>query len=138
MLTLEEVKDWIKNIEPLFEHYYVGKLDGKKEDSLGIYDLKRAGGPPDIALGGLKNTSILKKQISLLIHGSKNDVETEKKSLKLFETLINRRNDEIGGKEVCFIGLLVPCPVPVDHDENGVAEYVIEFEIYYKRTEENK
>ena len=42
MLTLEAVKDWLKTIQPSFERYYVGKLDGKKDNSLGVYDLKRA------------------------------------------------------------------------------------------------
>ncbi len=135
MLALEEIKNWIKDIQPVFDHYYVGKLDGKKDNSLGVYDLKRASGPPDIALGGMINTKIQKKQVSVLIHGTKNDVETEKMALKLFECLLSIDVRKIGEKEVCFLGLLVPCPVPVDHDENGVAEYVIEFEIFYKKEE---
>ena len=121
-----------KRQQPSFERYYVGKLDGKKDNSLGVYDLKRAAGPPSIAIGGLKNTKVLNKQISLLIHGTKNDVATEKLALQLYEELLGQDGIPcMGGNDICFLGLLVPCPVPVGHDDNGVAEYVIEFEIYY-------
>lgn len=81
MLTLEIVKDWLKTLTSVFAHYYVGKLDGKQEDSLGIYNLKRTSGPPGIALGGLQATKVMNKQVSLLIHGTKNNVQTEKRQL---------------------------------------------------------
>lgn len=81
MLNLEIVKDWLKTLKPVFSHYYVGKLYGKQDDSLGVYNLKRSSGPPGIALGGLQATKTQKKQISLLIHGTKNNVQTKKRQL---------------------------------------------------------
>lgn len=133
MLTLEIVKDWLKTLTPVFAHYYVGKLDTKYEDSLGVYNLKRSSGAPDIALGGLSATLTMRKQVSLLIHGSKNNVQTEKKAIELYETLLSCGSFSLADVHVDFIGLLVPEPVFVDHDDNGIAEYVIEFEIYYRK-----
>lgn len=133
MMTLEIVKDWLKTLTPVFAHYYVGKLDGKQEDSLGIYNLKRTSGPPGIALGGLQATKVMNKQVSLLIHGTKNNVQTEKKAIELYEALLSCGSFSLADVHVDFIGLLVPEPVFVDHDDNGIAEYVIEFEIYYRK-----
>lgn len=133
MLNLETVKDWLKTIKPTFSRYYVGKLDSKQEDSLGVYNLKRTTGAPGIALGGLRTTKVMSKQISLLIHGTKNDVQTEKKAIELYEALLSYGPFSLSGFHVDFIGLLVPEPVFVDHDDKGVAEYVIEFEMYYRK-----
>ena len=133
MLNLEIVKDWLKTLKPVFSHYYVGKLDGKQDDSLGVYNLKRSSGPPGIALGGLQATKTQKKQISLLIHGTKNNVQTEKKAIELYEALLSCGSFSLSSYQIDFIGLLVPEPVFVDHDDNGIAEYVIEFEIYYRK-----
>lgn len=133
MLTLDIVKDWLKTLAPVFSHYYVGKMDGKQDDSLGVYNLKRTSGAPGVAIGGLPATKVLTKQVSLLIHGTKNNVQTEKKAIELYETLLSCGSFSLSGFQVDFVGLLVPEPVFVDHDDNGIAEYVIEFEIYYRK-----
>ena len=64
MLTLDIVKDWLKTLAPVFSHYYVGKMDGKQDDSLGVYNLKRTSGAPGVAIGGLPATKVLTKQVS--------------------------------------------------------------------------
>lgn len=131
LMDLSMVRDFLKTLEPKFSSYYVGKLDAKKDNSLGIYNLKRSGGP-QIALGGLDATKTLIKKISLLIHGTKNNVETEKLSNALYESLLKTNVDVIGTYDVCMIGLLCDGPINVGNDDNGVCEYVIEFEIYYQ------
>jgi len=131
-MLLSDVKDWLKNLNTKFDNYFIGKLDTSKDDSLGIYNL-RGSGNPYIALGGLDCTGYEIKRISLLIHVDKNANNTEKKAHELFEELLELDSFMLGEYKVKFIGLLVPEPQSIGTDNNGVYEYVIEFEIYYER-----
>ena len=135
LMDLSMVRDFLKTLEPKFSAYFVGKLDAKKDNSLGIYNLKRNGGP-QIALGGLNATKTLNKKISLLIHGTKNNTETEKLAISLYESLLKANVDVIGTYDVCMVGLLCDGPINVGNDDNGVCEYVIELEIYYQKKED--
>lgn len=132
---LNDVKEWLKSFETHFENYYIGTLDKKKEKSLGVYNLKRSI-KPVIAVGGLENTSYSIKRISLLVHYSKAMDETEEKAYKLYEEIMTSQPRSIGKHEVMFIGMLNNDPVDVGRDDSGICEYVIEFEIYYKRKKE--
>lgn len=133
MITLANVRDFIKQFG-IGENFYIGKLDNKKEKSIGIYPLKRSG-PPVMAIGGLENSSYDIKSISMLIHWNKNADETEKASIDLFCQLQNNKFNEIGNTELYYIKINVPEPIDVGTDDNGVYERVIEFDIYYKRSE---
>lgn len=135
MILLKDVLDWIKPLAEGFDHYYIGFLDKKKEKSLGIYNLKR-NDTPIIAIGGLENTSYNVKRISLLIHYNKASDETEEIANTLFEEIMTATPDQIGKHKVHFIGMLTNEPIDVGRDDNGICEYVIEFEIYYKRIKE--
>ncbi len=131
-MLLDDVLEWIKSLDIQFDNYYIGVLDSKKQKSLGVYNLKRAT-LPIIALGGLKNTSYNVKRISLLIHWNKASDESESKATELFEILMKAKLKKIGIYDVNFIGMLTNGPVDVGRDDNGICEYVIEFEIYYKK-----
>lgn len=131
-MLLDDVLEWIKSLDIQFDNYYIGVLDSKKQMSLGVYNLKRAT-LPIIALGGLKNTSYNIKRISLLIHWNKASDESESKATELFEILMKAKPKKIGIYDVNFIGMLTNGPVDVGRDDNGICEYVIEFEIYYKK-----
>ena len=134
MLQLSDVRDGLKTAQPQFANYYIGKLDQKKEMSLGVYTLNR-GGLPVIALGGLQNSSYSIKQVSLLIHWNKSQADTEEAADELFQYLMNAEPGMMGEYKIAFIGMLVPEPQMVGTDDNGVYESVIEFEIYYERKE---
>ena len=131
-MLLDDVFEWIKSLDIQFDNYYIGVLDSKKQKSLGVYNLKRAA-LPIIALGGLKNTSYNIKRISLLIDWNKASDESESKATELFEILMKAKPKKIGIYDVNFIGMLTNGPVDVGRDNNGICEYVIEFEIYYKK-----
>lgn len=136
MIYLEDVCNWIETeLNTRFDNYYIGILDNKKDKSLGIYNLKR-NKPPVIAIGGLENTSYGVKQVSLLVHYSKSMNETEKIANRLFEEMMNAKPLKLGEHKVQFIGMLTSEAIDVGRDENGICEYVIEFEIYYKRNKE--
>ena len=131
LMNLTEVRDFLKALEPTFSSYYIGKLDAKKDNSLGIYNLKR-NGMPQIALGGLSATKTLNKKVSILVHGTKNNVETEKLANSLYDSLLRADVSKFVASNVYMIGLLCDGPINVGNDDSGICEYVIEFEIYYE------
>ena len=162
MLGLADIKDWLikldtktvadinkmavkevndLSIKQLFksgyiiaDHIYIGKLDNKKEKSIGVYQLQTSN-PPNVAIGGLGNTKIFEKPVSILIHWNKNAKETELKALELYYKLLNSRNFTINDNKVNYIRLLEPEPVDVGTDSANVYERVIRAIFYYKKEE---
>ena len=70
-MTLAEVRDWLKTFG-LFDHYYIGKIDGTKERALGVY-VRSSGGRPVHALGGPSTYFIT--GIKTIVHGTENQRE---------------------------------------------------------------
>ena len=130
MVTLANIRDWLKSFG-LFDNYYIGRLDTKKKNSLGIYNLQDAGRRE--VIGGLKKYE--KKGVSLLIHGDTNKAKTEQKAFELYNALEAIGDDKklIGNKKVCFVQLLNNEPIDVDQDADSVYEYVIEMNIYFEK-----
>ena len=131
-MLLNDVLQWIKSLDLKFDNYYIGTLDKKKNKSLGLYNLKRDTGPV-IALGGLENTKYKEKRVSLLIHWNCNSGETEEQAVHLYECLLHSTLPVIPNYDCYFIGMLNSEPINVGRDDNGICEYVIELEIYYKK-----
>lgn len=135
MLTLADVKDWLKGFQ-VGEHFYCGKIDGKPEKTIGVYQRKPSG-QPRVALGGIKNTKFELKQLSVLVHWNQYSAQTEEAAASLFEKI--RAAGEgglfIGDTRVFFIRMEVPEPVDVGTDEGGVYERVIWFDVIYERSE---
>lgn len=130
MVTLANIRDWLKSFG-LFDNYYIGRLDTKKKNSLGIYNLQDTGRRE--VIGGLKKYE--KKGVSLLIHGDTNKAKTEQKAFELYNALETIGDDKkrIGNKKVCFVQLLNNEPIDVDQDADSVYEYVIEMNIYFEK-----
>ena len=130
MVTLANIRDWLKSFG-LFDNYYIGRLDTKKKNSLGIYNLQDTGRREGI--GGLKKYE--KKGVSLLIHGDTNKAKTEQKAFELYNALETIGDDKkrIGNKKVYFVQLLNNEPIDVDQDADSVYEYVIEMNIYFEK-----
>ena len=42
MIALSDIRDWLKSFN-LFDNYYIGRLDQKKNNSLGVYNLQDTG-----------------------------------------------------------------------------------------------
>ena len=132
MLGLADIKDWIKTIEPAANHYYIGKLDNKHQKSIGVYQ-RQVSGPARIALGGLENTKDDTKQVSILIHWTKNARETEEAASALYEQLKTVTDVAINDTRVYFIVPEVPEPIDVGTDDDGVYERVIWLGFVYER-----
>lgn len=130
-MTLADIRDWIKTLGA-GENFYIGKLDNKKERSVGIYQ-RRPSGNPEIALGGLDCTKTVTKQVSILIHWNQNANETEEAAKELYKKILRATDVTIAGKHVNYIRLEVPEPVDVGTDENGVYERVIWLDFIYER-----
>lgn len=132
MILLTDVRDWLKSFN-LFENYYIGRLDSKKKNSLGVYNLQDSGRRE--VIGDLKKYE--KKGISLLIHGTANKAETEKLAWKLYtkleELITYCEYSNIGENKIYFIELLNNQPVDVDQDNSSTYEYVIELNIYFEK-----
>lgn len=132
MILLSDIRDWLKSFG-LFDNYYVGRLDTKKKNSLGVYNLQDTGRRE--VIGGLKTYD--KKGVSLLIHGDTNKTNTEKKAWKLYETIENIiytcNYPQIADTKVYFIELLNNQPIDVDQDNDSIYEYVIELNIYFEK-----
>ena len=131
MITLAEVRDWIKTFNAA-NNYYIGKIDNKQENSIGIYQRKTIDGPR-VAIGGRSLTSYDVKSISILIHWNKNANETEKRAQYLYNRLFEDESVVIGGTPIKMIALLQNEPVDVGTDDNNVYERVIELDLYYER-----
>ena len=131
MVALSDIRDWLKSFE-LFDNYYIGRLDTKKKNSLGVYNLQDAGRHE--VIGGLKKYE--KKGISLLIHGDTNKTTTERLAWSLYEKLeeliYTCEYPQIGSKDIYFIELLNNQPVDVNQDSDSIYEYVIELNIYFE------
>ena len=134
MITLAEVRDWIKTFNAA-NNYYIGKLDNKQENSIGIYQRKTIDGPR-VAIGGRSLASYEVKSISILIHWNKNANETEKRAQYLYNRLFEAESVVIGGAPIKMIALLQNEPVDVGTDDNNVYERVIELDLYYERERE--
>ena len=130
-MELEDIKDWIKTLG-VGDHFYIGKLENKKERSIGVYQRQISGGA-NIALGGLDNTKTASKAVSILIHWDKYANETEEAAQTLYDKLLHVTDLEIAGKHVNYLQLDVPEPIDVGTDNNGVYERVIWLTLHYER-----
>lgn len=131
-MTMENILDWLETLG-VAEHYYANRLDNKKEKSLGIYD-QPGTGRPVMALGGPQNSSYDIRPMSMLLHWTRNFKETETAALALWEALQDVTDIDIpGGQHIQYLQLTVPGPVYVSTDAGGIHEYVINFNLYYRR-----
>ena len=132
MITLADIRDWLKSFG-LFDNYYIGRIDSKKKNSLGVYNLQDAGRRE--VIGGLKVYE--KKGVSLLIHGDTNKANTERKAWDLYNAIESvSKNENIliaKEKKVFFIELLNNEPIDANQDSDSVYEYVIEMNIYFEK-----
>lgn len=130
-MILTDVRDYIETLG-ITKNVYSGKLDAKVEKSIGVYNSKH-NHPYTRAIG--RKSSYDVKYITLLVHWTKLQRETEKAAKKLFKALENTREQKINEKKIKFIQLLCNEPISVDTNENGIYEMVIEVAVVYEKGE---
>ena len=126
MIYLSEIRDWLKTFD-IAENYYIGRMDGRKEKSIGVY--QRGSSPQRICIGSPSSYQV--KQISVKMHWNKNENETEQAAYQLYQRLKAVSSFDINNKHVIMLRLLHSEPVDILTDEFGVYERVIEFDLYY-------
>lgn len=131
MLTLLDVFEWIKvflaeNVNTM----YCGFLNVKENESVGVYNNKNTLDRIE-AIG--KNTETQQKNITLLIHGNESSADTNTLASSIYTKLRNASGVTIGGHDISYIDIDSNEAIDVGMDENSVFEYVINFNIYYKK-----
>lgn len=135
LLGLADIRDWIKSLNyTASENCYIGKLDNKKDKSIGVYQLKTSN-EANVAIGGIDNTKTLEKSVSILIHWNKNAKETEEISNKIYNKFLESKEFVINNIKVNYIRLLVPEAVDVGTDDKNIYERVIQAIFYYEKKE---
>lgn len=133
MLGIGDVRDYIAGLGIADnDNVYCGKLDNKKDKSIGVYNLNRQR-PPQTAVGGLNNSSYRIKSISILVHWNTSVRDTEETSEQLYNMLRDTNNKIINDTRLLFTKMQVDGPVDVGTDDKGIFESVIELDIYYER-----
>ena len=131
MLTLGDIRNYLAGLG-IADQVYIGKLNNKKDHSIGVYHRKGSGSPVT-ALGGIENSSYDIRRISLLIHWDKDVNASERTAYELYNKLQNVSSLNIGDTHVNFLILQTPEPEDVGTDDNGVYEYVIWMDFVYQR-----
>lgn len=133
MLTLDDVRGYIGSLGVTVDrNVYIGKLNNKKDHSIGVYH-RQGSGPPVMALGGNDYSSYDIRRISLLVHWDRDVQASEQAAYELYEKLKNVSSLSIGDTPINCIILQVPEPVDVGTDDKGVYEYVIWLDFVYQR-----
>lgn len=133
MLGIGDVRDYIAGLGIADNNnVYCGKLDNKKDKSIGVYNLNRQR-PLQTAVGGLNNSSYRIKSVSILVHWNKSVRDTEETSEQLYNMLRDTNNKIINDTKLLFTKMQVDGPVDVGTDDKGIFESVIELDIYYER-----
>lgn len=125
---LIELCDFLETLN-LAENYYIGKIDNSKLKTVGIYPL--AAMRRVEAVG--KESSYDVAGFRLLVHWNKNARQTEDAARNVFEKLRYINSLDMGNIHVDYIDLTDGEPVFLGTDENGVYEYHIAGNIYYRR-----
>lgn len=127
-MTAAEFKDFCKTLYTKFDNYYCGRLDSKKNKSLGIYSLRNN---CKIPIGGEDNRKTFEVNFSLLIHWDNNYNNTETQAKTFQKELQTIQNVMYGDYNINFIQLHFSEPIDVDTDAKGIFERVIEVTVYY-------
>lgn len=144
-----------------FRHGYCGKLDAKQPKSLGVYPLKRRG-KPYRAYGGLESFEIVGVSLLIHYNKNVDESQYAACKLfeQLREPFLNEDFrlisdryldeeypsdetpacqvhypdiDKNHARVIKYIDLIVPEPVPVGTDDNGIYEFVIELQLYVEK-----
>ena len=133
MLGIGDVRDYIAGLGIADNtNVYCGKLDDKKNKSIGVYNNNKQR-PVQMAVGGLNNSSYRVKSVSILVHWTTSVRDTERTAEQLYNMLRDMNHITINDTKVFFTKMLVDEPVDVGTDDNGIFESVIELDIYYER-----
>lgn len=129
-MYLEDVVIWLKTLQIKFSNYCIGEVMSAETEALGIYILYDKDSKPQRDIGGI--SSHTKSSFRLLVRGSDNASETQKKAVDFYRLLEQTLPTTIGNKAVIALTLLTQEPQPHSKDESGKT-YEIDFSLTYER-----
>lgn len=132
-MMLADVRDYIASLR-LADHVYQGKLDAKKERSVGVYNSKHQRAY-QVAIGGPELESYGTKHVTLLVHWNQSPRETEKAAVALFEAIRSAREVVVNDEKIKFIQPLYEIQ-DVGTDDAGIYEMVIEAAVIFEKKQE--
>lgn len=128
-MTLEDIKTWLST-QVKAPAFFSGQIDNSFDNCIGI---QSAPGPkPNLAVGGLQNTSYAVKGVIFFIHWGKNSNAAELKAKEVYDTLFGQAAT-IGAYRVIQFDMKMSEPLSLGTDNNGIYEYVINTNIIYER-----
>lgn len=131
MMTLKDVKDWLKP-QVSADVWKMGTYDASKDKTVCVRNL--TSNRSVLAVGGLQNTTTAVKGISIVVHWNKNPDETECVAQSI-HALFYGQHPKIGDYRVIKCDMRSDEPISVGTDTNGIYEYVIETWLTYERKE---
>lgn len=131
-MMLLDVKDYIASLR-LADHVYTGKMPGKQDKSIGVYNSKHQH-EYKTAIGGPALETYGTKYVTFLVHWNESPRETEKVATALFEAVRSAREVTVNDKKIKFIQPLYELQ-DVGTDDAGVFEMVIEAAVIYEKGE---
>lgn len=130
-MMLADIRDYVDTLK-IANSVYMGKLDAKKEKTIGVYNSKH-NHPYRTALGGTQMQSYGIKYVTLLVHWNKSLRDTEKVANSLFDAIKQAREVTVNNAHIKYIQPLTDGPVDVGTDNAGIYEMVIEAAVIYER-----
>ena len=129
-MTTDDLYRYLKGKYPK-DKIYKGRLYGNDERCIVIYNRESA--KPDIAVGGMPNTSTGVKPFRILVHWSDTYGECESKAADVYASLAELAEETAGNASVCFAQMLDGEAVDLGADEKGIFERAIRLNIFYER-----
>lgn len=97
MITIEEIRDWLKSFEFGANMYSIGQFDMKQEKVIACFE----------TLDGDDNSQPydlhFTKTIDLYIHWNNDYNEVDEKAMEIYKTLFRRHSFKINNKQVSFL-----------------------------------
>ena len=131
-MMLSDVRDYMDSLK-LADHVYMGKLDVKKERSVGVYH-SRHSHAYKTAIGGPALESYGTMYVTFLVHWNRSPRDTERAARELFSAVLDPREASINKTKNKFKQPLSYIK-DVGTDDSGIYEMVIEASVIYGKGE---
>lgn len=131
-LLLKDVRDWVETLG-ISENVYSGKLPDHTDKAIGVYNSKHTQ-KYKAAYGGESCESYGIKQLTFLVHWSRDQIATEEVACQLMDAVRNAREVHMNDAIIKFFQPLYETQ-DVGTDDNGIYEMVIEAAAIYSKEE---
>lgn len=125
MMTVADLKDWLKPQLPEVQNWSVGAQRHRLEKQVVLYGV--AGFVNPTAVGG--RSSYKGVGVRIHVHWNKQVTESERAAAAVYDRLAERAQVTIAGTRIVSWQFREPGPVPLGADEDGVFQFSISLEL---------